>query len=158
LKIPESRLLEDSEELHHTILLRLRGSCYQSLADWDKALSDYNKCLEIDPQSQVIIEGMPNNVIVLNNIGQMYAEQGNFEEAVKYTRKAIDLPSPIQSFTTYINLSTILHKIGKKEEAYRISDEVLSKAPNPMANEQRGTLHYLDEQYEKAVTYLTGLQ
>jgi len=73
-----------------------------------------NKILELDP----------NNKRALNNIGNVFKEMKNFDEAIKYYLKAINL-NPNYKIAK-INLAILYHDLGKLDEAKKIYKELIN--------------------------------
>jgi tetratricopeptide (TPR) repeat protein len=74
--------------------------------DQDKALSYYQKALEVNP----------SDASLHNNLGSLYADMGKVPEAQAEFQKAIDL-NPTGAAAYYYNMGVILVNKGKMDEA-----------------------------------------
>ena len=61
----------------------LRASCYQQVKEFDKALADYNKAIELDGKQPGFLVGR----------GTVYEEKGQLEQALADYSKALELNS-----------------------------------------------------------------
>jgi tetratricopeptide (TPR) repeat protein len=75
-------------------------------ADQEKALSSYQKALEVSPSDPSLH----------NNLGSLYADMGKVTEAQAEFQKAIDL-NPTGAAAYYYNMGVILVNKGKMDEA-----------------------------------------
>jgi tetratricopeptide (TPR) repeat protein len=85
-----------------------------------KAIVEYEKLIKV----------IPTNVVVLNNLSWLYMEQGQFFQALKYSKQAYDLNAEIPNVVdTY---AQALLKSDKKAEALVKAKEAyeLSKGQN----------------------------
>lgn len=70
-----------------------------------QAIEAYDQCVGIDPR----------NVGALLNCGTLYYEDGNFEKAADYFRRAVE--SDAESALAHFNLGSVLEEMGEIEEA-----------------------------------------
>lgn len=87
---------------------------------------------------ETVLETLPNNFIVLNNIAYMELQQGNLEKAAQYGARAYEMqPNNAATADTY---AQILVRQGKTEEAVSAYNRVMNK---DMKNEEV-FLNYLE--------------
>lgn len=63
-----------------------------------------------------VLEYYPNNAIALNNIGATYMEKENYEEALVYLKKALDIDDTYAN--SYYGVSLCHYKLGNLKEAF----------------------------------------
>jgi Flp pilus assembly protein TadD len=73
----------------------------------DEAVTSYEQALRLEPKM----------VEALLNCGTLYYEQGNFEQAAEYFRRAAD--SAPENSLAHSNLGSVLQELGHAEEARR---------------------------------------
>jgi Tfp pilus assembly protein PilF len=76
--LPKTREPDISKDSDHYFN---RAIFYQQSGDWDKALSNYSRAAELDP----------NNPDIYNNIGVIYKELRQYDQAIEEFLKAIDI-------------------------------------------------------------------
>jgi tetratricopeptide (TPR) repeat protein len=82
-----------------------RGFIYSQKGQYDKAISDYNKALEINP----------NYVEAYNNRANIYYKQGQYDKAISDYNKAIEINT---SFSyAYNNRGNVYSMIGQYDKA-----------------------------------------
>lgn len=97
-----------------------RGILFDDLGKFDKAISDYKEVLEINP----------NDSDAYNNLGNVYKEQGKYEEAVKYLKKAIDNMGDNVYIQAYNNLADCYVCLKRYDEAINCYDEAIDYFPD----------------------------
>jgi tetratricopeptide (TPR) repeat protein len=65
--------------------------------------------------SEISLDAEPDNVAYLDTYGWILFQMGNYEEALKYLLKAIELGGGTGEF--YLHLGEIYQAMGKKEDA-----------------------------------------
>ena len=83
--------------------MELRGNAYFSLNQWDKAITDYSKAIDLDPKDGVIPA----------NRGWVYAELGQWDKAASDYSKAVKL-DPQRRFS-WAGLAVVLLAKGDGE-------------------------------------------
>ncbi|CAF3469288.1 unnamed protein product [Rotaria sp. Silwood1] len=87
----------------------LLGSVYDDMGEYSKALSYYERALDI--REKVLSPNHPDLALCYNNIGSVYANMGKYSEALLYYEK--DLKISQQSRTSiHPNLAISYHNIG----------------------------------------------
>jgi tetratricopeptide (TPR) repeat protein len=71
----------------YQILLNI-GDCYREKGEFDKAMENYNKVLELAKSDNVM--GVTMTAKTLAAIGLIYLKQNNLEEATKYFKQSVD--------------------------------------------------------------------
>ncbi len=104
----------------------LKLSDKDDLFDVAYAAQILNDTLLADSLYRLLLTKDPQNALYLNNIGYMWLENGNIEKAQKYIEKAYKLnPEDPYIMDSY---AWLLFKLGKIEEAYRISKKAVKQA------------------------------
>ena len=86
--------------------LYFRGICYERLKQWDKAVADFRRVLEIEP----------DNADALNYLGYTWVDRGeNLTEAFEMIRKAVKLEP--ESGAIVDSLGWAHYKLGEYEQA-----------------------------------------
>lgn len=114
-------VLNDMFKLEHMrkpTAYNLRATIYLELKNYQMAINDSLKALEIDPQHI-------NSLLVL---GAAYFRQNNFPQAAAYYEKAREL-SP-NTYEIYFNLGTTYFNLGKYDKAIANYRVALNFAPN----------------------------
>jgi tetratricopeptide (TPR) repeat protein len=83
-----------------------------------EAINAYDRCAEVDPQ----------NADALLNCGTLYYEDGNFETAEDYFRRAVTAQP--ENPLAYFNLGSVLEELGQLEEARRHLRQAVRLNPN----------------------------
>ncbi len=123
------------------------GSIYEDLTQYDKAYEYFVKSYEVFKGSNSRSE-----VNVLNNIGDTYRKKGNYEMAIAYTKKALDLSLFIKDNnlieSAYKDLSKAYALSGKYQEAY--SSRLLSEdyGQKALIDQNLGQLNALHAEYD----------
>jgi len=108
----------------------LIGVDYDNLGDLNNALLYYDRELEIARD----LNNQEKESAALNNIAGIYAEQGNYDKALEYYNKSLQLKSdPSSIAATYTNIATVYSDKGDKNKAveyYKKAIELDQKAGN----------------------------
>jgi len=123
------------------VLKGLSGSSYFALGDsyrktgqYDKAISEYQKGLRINPYYDK----------VYNNLAGIYLEKGQYDTAVNLLKKAIRI-NPLH-LSAQLNLAKILMGQEDYDTAKTILEELLKNVPNqPDATELMNKLKQLEQ-------------
>jgi tetratricopeptide (TPR) repeat protein len=107
-----------------------RGNAFLNQGNLDEAISDYNRTIEINP----------NSALAYNGRGDVYLYQGNLDEAISDYSQAIAIDP--QFTEAYYNRGTAYMKQGSLEEAVEDFNKALEVNPNyAKAYYNRGTLY-----------------
>mgnify|MGYP000866516206 FL=1 len=105
------------------------ANAYRAAGHLEKSLIHFKKA------SIIYEENMPNNDFRLaglyNNIGLLYQEKGEYQNAIEYLRKALDIiesfpEAIIERAITYTNIGVSLLKLNNLEEALQYINRSLS--------------------------------
>ena len=121
------------------------GDYYQFIKnDIEKALSDYNRTIEINP----------NYSMVYNNRGLIYFYQHKYELAIKDFNKAIILnPNNMKAYCSRV---LNYEKTGQYEIAIREYNKVINASPNYyLTYYNRGVIYLNSKQYDLAIADFT---
>ena len=151
-----------------------RGSAYATLGEWDRAMEDYSRALQLDPKFpislmsrgfafknmgkyekavadySVAIEVDPYNKLAYNDRGVCYISMGEYEKAIADFSKVIELDA--ENSDAYSNRSASYQNLGQLDKAITDIDKALSLQPdNAKALSNRGAIHEKLNQPEKAI-------
>lgn len=82
-----------------------RGTAYSSLKNYEEALKDYDKAIELDPQFSK----------AYNNRGKAHFALGNYQQAIIDMKRSVEI-DPLYA-RAYYNLSLAYSKLGHADEA-----------------------------------------
>jgi tetratricopeptide (TPR) repeat protein len=94
-----------------------RGRAYENKGEYDRAIGDYNKAIELDPE----LAG------TYNSRGIAYTYKGEYERAIRDHEKAIELDP--QCFETYLYKAFTYDQMGKEKEAINLYNKFIELAP-----------------------------
>lgn len=139
LEAAYARVVEEDQEKRFKILQNIAskypkekdahyalGWYYQSrVRDREKAIEEYNKVLELDP----------NHESALNQIGYTYWGMSNYDKAVEYFKKAASVnpesPNPLDSLADiYFSMGRLDEALAKLKEALKIKPDFLYSSHN----------------------------
>ena len=119
-----------------------RGLLYLQAGQNQKALEDFLKAGELDPQNQY----------AWVNVGCAYKRMGEYEKALEYVKRAISLMESEPSSYFYENLGSIYMRMGEYEKALEAFRENLRRYPKKMsAAENVGTAFCRLGRWEEAL-------
>lgn len=109
-----------------------RGNGYNYKGEYDKAISDYNKAIELKP----------DNPITFNNRGNSWYNKGNYDKAISDFDKAIEL-KPDYAFALN-NRGVSWNNKGEHDKAISDYDKAIElKSDIPIIYYNRGNTHRL---------------
>lgn len=115
---------------------------YEARKDYDKAMVNYKKALELDPQ----------NYILMNNTGTAALNKGLYEEAIKYYNSALAIKQNYVPSLINLGLAYIRTNKQAEGEAY-LTKAIKAEPSNKMALLNLGIFHELKDSYESAANY-----
>jgi len=122
------------------VVFYTRGYAYAELKEFERAIEDFSKAIELDP----------NDAEAYYNRGLAYAKLGKYEQAIKDYDKAIELNPALAD--AYYNRGVAYVKLNKHEQA--IEDFSKAIELNPALAEayyNRGLTYAKLNQYEQAI-------
>ncbi|MCL4456004.1 MAG: tetratricopeptide repeat protein [Nitrospirae bacterium] len=119
---------------------------YELRRDYQQALLNYKKALEIDPE----------NYVIMNNISSVLIQLSSFEEAVGYAGKVLSIKKDYVPSLVNIGIAHI--RIGNLTEGEGYLSKALSREPsNNYALLNLGILHERRGENDKAYGYFSKL-
>ncbi len=121
-----------------------RGNVYYSKGDYDRAIADYTKAVELDPK----------DAVTHNNRGVAYYVKRDYDHAIADYTKAVELDPKFA--VAYSNRGGAYYDKGDYDHA--IADHNKAIALNPKygaAYLRRGTAYYKKGDYDRAIADLT---
>ncbi len=94
-----------------------RGNCWAEKEEFDKAITDYNKAIELDPKF----------ALAYNNRGLIWDDKGDFDKAIADFNKAIELNPKDARF--YSNRGVTWRKKGEFDKATADYDKAIELDP-----------------------------
>jgi Flp pilus assembly protein TadD len=118
-----------------------RGSAYGELGQWDKAVVDYSRMIEIDPKDR---DGYYSRGVAYANLGQWEKAIANYSRAIE-----IDPKYPV----AYYNQGIAFYNLREMDKAIANYSRAIEVDPNyALAYSNRGVAYAAQGQWEKAVT------
>lgn len=122
-----------SEPNNYDLLTKI-GECYQEAGDTNAAADAFNKVMQNSKNSDVALSGLekiwrvqvaktPSDAEAHSNLGVIYQQKGNYEDALIEYQKAEKL-NP-KNLNTKLNMGTLYQAQKKYDEAITLYDKVL---------------------------------
>jgi tetratricopeptide (TPR) repeat protein len=136
----------DLSRPHHNL-----GRYYQNHGFNEKAIFEYQKALKNTMNNR-----KDETYVTYYNLGQIYAESNDFEKALQFFNRAVNIFPHFPA--AYNDIAALLNRKGKHEIGYKYLVKAFEINPNsPEVNFNLG-LHYLRElQPDKAISHLSKL-
>jgi protein O-GlcNAc transferase len=97
-----------------------------------------------------ILNDQPNNYYALNYIGILYYQLGNYDSAIEYIKKALELNPTADA---YYNLGNIYKEYGQLSDALSYFQKALELDPNNAdAFNNEGIIYKDKKEYDEAIT------
>lgn len=145
-KYPEAvKVLTEAiaETPENPLIYYYRGFALDKTGEQDKALADYKKSLELDPEFQ----------LSLGEAGKILAKKGDINGAVVFYKKSYELGTT-DTLALY-NYGACLINLGNNDEALKVFEKLLSIDPGyPDAFYQLGIIYLGKMDNAKAKEYL----
>ncbi|MFH1958376.1 MAG: tetratricopeptide repeat protein [bacterium] len=123
-----------------TITCIHRGNTYRDKGEYDGAIKDYDKAIELSPK----------NARAYNNRGNTYRDKGEYDRAIRDYNKAIELNPEFTA--VYINRGIAYHDKGEYDRAIRDYDKVIELNPEyAVAYNNRGFNYNEKGEYDRAI-------
>ena len=157
----------------------LLGCIYIKLKEYDKSLPEFEKALELYPGGSDTIAMVANQYLyldktdeaillmkkaiepfpippgwALNALAAMYRSKGDYEEALRWSEKAVK--EQPRSFISHLNLCSIYSLMGKQKEARLQAEEVLKLKPEFSVKRFEKGLPYINPEVKK--TYMDAVR
>ena len=116
-----SGVINSRQELRQTLAIAYhrRGTAYASKKEYDRAIADYTKALEIDPK----------HISAYNDRGLAYTSKGDYERAIADVTRAVELGA--KSTPTTIGATPPAAKAAKSEPSSTKTSVTIGKATVP---------------------------
>lgn len=125
------------------LLYYYRGFAVEKNGDPEKALEDFKKSLELDPEF----------LLSLSETGKIYAKKKDLNNAVIYYKKAYDLGT--KDVLALYNYGVCVFNLGNNDEAQKVFEKLISIDPNyPDAYYQLGIIYMGANDNAKAKEFL----
>ncbi|MGB2741911.1 MAG: protein kinase [Cognaticolwellia sp.] len=158
----------------HRLLSYLQAELKLNQGDYAKALELFKKSIELQPKflksyiglsnaytqqgelikaEQTLLRAyrlMPNNSLVISNLGAFYFSTGNYQQAIEYFQLLV-LQSPNNN-SAYFNLSACYYLNGEIDKAILAAEKSLSIQPNYIAYSNLGSYYFTLKDYAQAVS------
>ena len=124
------------------------GELYERYEDPNKAISVYKE----------ILQHRPNQPFAIGALGKIYLEEKKYEQAELVLQEAMDI---IPEVGFYIDMATLYQQTGRREEAAKMTDEILVMLQDDLdsghnMNLELANVHaHLKGDYNKALQYAT---
>ncbi|MBE9592380.1 MAG: tetratricopeptide repeat protein, partial [Proteobacteria bacterium] len=139
-KIAEGDEIIERVRVNMAVSYNNRGNAYYELKKQEKAIEDYNKAIELNPE----------DAMAYNNRGAAYAKLKKQEKAIEAYNKAIEL-NP-EDATAYNNRGTTYYELKKQEKAIEDYNKAIELNPGyAMAYNNRGNAYAKLKKQEKAI-------
>jgi tetratricopeptide (TPR) repeat protein len=102
------------------------GNAYFALKDYDRAIEFYKKVVERQWYSKVNV-GDIEDAIAVYNIGVLFFNSGNYEKAVTYLMRAVEIDKELSD--AYYQLGMSYLAAGKNQEAREVLEKFLELNP-----------------------------
>lgn len=99
------------------------GSIFEDLGQYDLSFEHFSKAYDYWRQFEA-----PATANVLNNLGDIRRKQGRFQEAITFTRKALELAGRLQDKHQLESAHKDLSKVYAATDEYRLAYDHLSQA------------------------------
>ena len=124
--------------------LTSRGTAYSKIGQWNKAIADYTRALQIDPKYQ----------LALTDRGFAYRNLGQYDKAIADYTRAIEI-DPMYALT-WSNRGYILFKRGEWQKAIDDFNKAIEINPEFVdAYSNRSAAYSSIGQYDKAIADIT---
>ncbi|MBC7364035.1 MAG: tetratricopeptide repeat protein [Candidatus Aminicenantes bacterium] len=113
----------------YQILLSI-GDCYREKGQFDKAMENYNKVLELAKDDKIM--GVTMTAKALAAIGLIYLKQNNLEEATKYFKQSVDTAP--QDEVVAFNVGEVFFTNQRLDEAqkyFELASKIKPEWPEP---------------------------
>jgi len=145
-KYPEAvKVLTEAvaETPENPLIYYYRGFALDKTGEPDKALADYKKSLELDPEFQ----------LSLGEAGKILAKKGDIEGAAAYYKKSYELGTT--DILALYNYGACLINLGNNDDAQKVFEKLLSIDPDyPDAFYQLGIIYLGKNDNARAKEYL----
>ena len=130
-------------QIPDAVTYNARGSAYLALGDYDKALDDYYKAVELHPT-------FPHAIY---NRGRLFSILKRYDDALIDLQKAVEI-SPFEfGYRANGNIGLIYHQLGEYDKALEAFGESISQNVEEKADVYyfRGETYTMLENYEAAI-------
>ncbi len=136
----------------------LQGILYQDFGDYDEALKQHEKVMEISEK----IGDIKGVSYSLHQIGMIYQDKGDYEQALKQYEKSMEINEKIgdikgisislgQIGMIYQDKGDYEHALKQYEKAMEVFEKIEDISNVSKILHQIGNIHYLKDDYEQAL-------
>ena len=127
-------------------IVYILGSISYGMGDFDKAIKEYNKVLELDP----------NHGLTHNQLGYTYLDRGDFSKALEHFKKYVSInPGEVNPLDS---LADAYFQMGKLDEAIAMyKDAVVIRSDFDSANFALGYIYALKAEYAESTRWFKNL-
>ncbi|MDR1346049.1 MAG: tetratricopeptide repeat protein [Bacteroidales bacterium] len=132
--------MDEEERRKQAAKFFTRGNTYYDKCDYDKAIEDYNKAIELNP----------DDANAYNNRGNAYALKCDYDKAIEDYNKSIELEPGLAE--VYNNRGNIYAEKGDYDHAIEDYNKTITLNPDIAdAHNNRGTAYGKKGDYDKAI-------
>jgi len=118
-----------------------RGAIYVAKGQYDQAISDFNKALEIDP----------NYLFAYNNRGTAYMNKDQYDQAISDFNKVLEIEPRYAGGAAYYGRAMVYEKKDQYDQAISDFNKAIEIDPkNASAYYRRGRCYYFKKEYNKS--------
>lgn len=157
---------KDGDRIGERSILLLISEIYEQQKQYEQARQSYQQALAIDRElgvseattqegrSQVMEAYIVNEVMepyILTRIGEIYEQQGNYEQALQFYQQALTINRKINrtGVATLMTLSRVYQRLGKYEQVLESYQQALAadRSASPMYDRGQQYVMSLSRQY-----------
>lgn len=129
-----------------------KARIYHKMGEEDEAVGAYLKADELAQKTG----DAPQASEILNEMGEIYIDRGQYEEASEYFRRSLDQSEGKTLASVYLGLGRLFLHAGRLDSAFFYLHKSMEKGDVYVANRARKELFYLEDKrsnYKQALAY-----